>query len=224
MKQTTIICLSLCMVLIFTTCEKVDDPGPKVVINYDTLFFDSFDKFSNSLWRGTSTTALDENSLEIGSTGRTAYIYHIFDHDSIGEHSSLVSTFDLKFSDNLSYMNFRGHAEDGSIDWAPEILFRDGDIISHLHSGNVPTSFAYDLDKWYQFKLTMFNHMGPNGAYMLAVKTPESTSYTHLGSYPYFSHNGRLVDLVQISFGTAPGDSAEGSLQIDNVLILKPRE
>lgn len=81
-------------------------------------------------WGGTANMSLEDGTLKIQSTGQTAYRYHIYDHADVGEHATIIAKFDLQFSDNKSYMNFKVHAPNGLQDWGPEILFQNGYVVA----------------------------------------------------------------------------------------------
>lgn len=173
-------------------------------------------------WGGTAYTSLNDGLLQLSSTGQTAWYYHIFDHSSIGEFPSIVAQFDLLFEDNNSYMGLRAHASDGWLDWGPEVLFHEGNIIAHLHEGNDTTQTTYETNTWYCFRLTADNNLGDVGRYRLEIKEKDAAGYIDLGEYNYFAYRGRPIDLVEIAFGVNESTSGQGTLSIDNVVILEP--
>ncbi len=182
----------------------------------------TFQDIQLSGWGGTAFTSLQDGVLQLSSTGQTAWYYHIFDHAAIGEYTSLVAQFDLLFADNYSYMGFRAHASNGWLDWGPEILFHDGNIIAHLHGDNITTQIAYETDVWYRFRLSLDNSLGDQGRYKLEMKERGSTSYTDFGDYDYYAYDGRPIDIVEIAFGVHEAVQESGKLTIDNVVILEP--
>ena len=185
----------------------------------DLVMFEDFsDDYSG--WSGTANASILDSSLLIQSTGQTDWIYNIFDGANPGQYTSLTTRFDLKFYDSRSFIGFRAHATNGSLDWGPEVLFQSGAIIAHQHSGNMVASYQYDLDTWYEFQLTLDNSLGTIGRYMLEFRERGSTEFIDLGEYDYYSYDGRPVDMVQISFAVQEAEQGHGSLQVDNVLVL----
>lgn len=186
----------------------------------ELVLYDNFDTEYDG-WTGTASTAILDSSLLIQSTGQTAWVYNIFDNASVGEYTALSTRFDLKFHEcGYSYVGFRAHAANGSLDYGPEVIFDTGEIIAHQHSGNIVTTYQYELDTWYQLQVTMDNALGLIGRYQLEIRERDSLEYVDLGEYDYYANYGRPVDMVQISFGVAEADQGHGALQIDNVLIL----
>jgi len=186
------------------------------------IAFYTFEDTWLSGWGGTAYVSLSNGALQIQSTGQTAWVYHIFDHAAQGEYSSVITEFDLLFSDNPSFMDFRAHADNGNIDWASVVLFQDGNITFVQLGDNINAQTTYDTNIWYRFRITADNDLGDIGRYRVEIKERDSGTYFDLGEYDYRAFEGRPIDIVQISFGVQESETGHGTLTIDNVIIMEP--
>lgn len=174
-------------------------------------------------WGGPAEMTIVDGALFLTAYGSAQWRYEIFDHGNPGLHNAGEIRFDLLIQGNGGYFDFRGHSEaNNNSDWGPYLSFRDNQI-KVRSSGDPPailTGVTYELNSWYRFQINFDNTLGEKGTYMLLITELDTGTVHELGPYEYYAQWGKMVDVVQYSFGASTHGASESTIGIDNVQLV----
>ncbi len=190
-------------------------PGAYLVVN------NNFDDGQLPNWGGNASMEIIDGALRITSTDAISWRWDIFDHANPGIYTKGVLEFDAQFGTEAYFVDMRGHSESTpDINWGLKVDFWENKVLA---TGNeVPdTGYQFQAGDWYRIRTEFDNSFGDRGRYDLYLQNlSESGADSLVGQFDYVATNGRLIDIVQYSFGVRTLDKVETtSFLIDNVRL-----